>query len=170
MYTRVDSPVIPWAPIGKCAHINLNMLSIPCRLFPDTHGCRSLSPSGFPTGRGITMETDMMSAQWHCWLLKDEVPQCVYMQCFLDLEWLVCVLSRNMFNKIDQLVVQTLVWWNDLGMIPTLRKGDQPNNHSSLCLRIYLCISKCACVCMGKCHETPHFCKTPWFWIKGRER
>ncbi len=160
MYTRVDSRVIPWAPIGKCAHINLNMLSIPCRLFPDTHGCRSLSPSGFPTGRGVTMETDMMSARWHCWLLKDEVPQCVY-AVFFRLRGICECVELEYVQQIDQLVVQTRVWLNDLGTIPTLRKGDQPNNHSSLCLRIYLCISKCACVWMHiKCHETPHFSKS----------
>ncbi len=142
MYTRVDSRVIPWAPIGKRAHINLNMLSIPCRLFPDTHGCRSLSPSGFPTGRGVTMETDMMSARWHCWLLKDEVPQCVY-AVFFRLRGICECVELEYVQQIDQLIVQTRVWYD------TNTEKGWPTKQSFLFMFAYLFMHKQMCLCVN---------------------
>lgn len=147
-----------WAPIGKCANINLNMLSIPCRLFPDTHGCRSLSPSGFPTGRGVTMETDMMSAQWHCWLLKDEVS--------LSLDHTVCICSvfgLRVSECVCVCVEQVHAQWRSNEQIDCLfkhlygemnwawyQRWERVTNQTiiSLCLRICFCINKCACVWM----------------------
>lgn len=167
VHACVDLYAIPWASISNCAHINLNMLSIQCRLFPDTHGCCSFSPSGFPTGRGVTMETDIMSARWHCWLLKDEVSLssehtvCVYVV-FLGLRLRVslslyiclclCVWERLVnaqWRSNEQLFVQTLVWWNELGKIPAVKKGNQPNR----CL-FYVCTFGLLCRCTLKCHET----------------
>ncbi len=147
MYTRVDSRVIPWAPIGKCAHINLNMLSIPCRLFPDTRGCRSLSPSGFPTGRGVTMETDMMSARWHCWLLKDEVPQCVY-AVFLDLEGFVCVCWAGICstNRPVDCSNACLIKWSGHD---TNTEKVWPTKQSFLFLFAYLFMHKQMCLCVN---------------------
>ncbi len=145
MYTRVDLRVIPWAPIGKCAHINLNMFSIPCRLFPDTHGCRSLSPSGFPTGRGVTMETDMMSARWHCWLLKDEVPQ--YAVFFRLRVTCVCVEQECVQqNRPVGCSNACLIKWS--GHDTNTEKG-WPTKQSFLFMFAYLLMHKQMCFCVN---------------------